>query len=197
VTGRREEHETSADTGRAGDDRRWRVVALSLVPMVAIAALLGFGLGRDPTKLPNVLVGHRAPDFALRDLQTGRTLRLSDLRGHPVVLNFWASWCAECYTEHPDLTAAWREYGDRGVVFLGVLYQDSRGAARGFVGAQGQGWPTVVDPGGRTAIDYGVTGVPETVFVSSKGVIVHKEVGPSTYAGLRRSIDRMFRGAPT
>jgi cytochrome c biogenesis protein CcmG/thiol:disulfide interchange protein DsbE len=170
-------------------------VILSLVPVLAVAGLFGSQLGKDPNRLPSLLVGHRAPEFRLRELQTGRDIRLSSLRGHPVVINFWASWCAECAQEHPDLTAAWSRYSDRGVVFLGILYQDTESGARSFLREYGGGWPTLLDPGSRTAIDYGVYGAPETYFVTASGEVLHKQVGPSSYPLLSTWIERLMRSA--
>jgi cytochrome c biogenesis protein CcmG/thiol:disulfide interchange protein DsbE len=175
-----EEPPVAAEEPRS-HDRRWRWAAFSLVPIVGLAALLGFGLGRDPREVPSVLVGKRAPAFALKDVVTGQEVRLSDLQGHVVVLNFWASWCVECVEEHPNLFAAWQRYGDSGVVFLSVLYQDRVDAALAFQRKQGQGWPDLLDPGGRTALDYGVTGPPETFFIGPDGRIAAKQVGPSSY----------------
>ena len=169
-------------------DRRWRIAVLSLVPIVALAALLGFGLGQDPRLIPNALVGKRAPAFALEDLDTGRTFRLSDLRGHPVVINFWASWCAECIEEHPNLLAAWQRYGDAGVVFVSILFQDNALQPTAFDRHTGRGWPDLADPGSRTALDYGVRGVPETFFIDRSGVIRYQQVGPSSYELLARRI---------
>lgn len=166
---------------RSPPDRRWRWAAFSLVPIVGLAALLGFGLGRNPREVPSVLVGRPAPAFALEDARTGQQVRLADLRGHVVVLNFWASWCADCVTEHPSLFAAWQRYGDGGAVFLSVLYQDREDAARSFLRRYGQGWPDLLDPGGRTALAYGVSGVPETFFIGPDGRIAAKQAGPSSY----------------
>ncbi|MDP9342441.1 MAG: TlpA family protein disulfide reductase [Actinomycetota bacterium] len=167
---------------------RWRWAAFSLVSIVALGALLGFGLGRDPRAVPSVLVGKRAPAFVLKDVKTGQEVHLADLRGHVVVLNFWASWCVECVEEHPNLFAAWQRYGDSGVVFLSVLYQDRTDAALQFQRRMGQGWPDLLDPGGRTALDYGVTGPPETFFIGPDGRIAAKQVGPSSYALLASRI---------
>jgi len=175
---------------------------LSLVPIVAVAALLGFGLGRDPRVFRNALVGKPAPAFALRDLTTGRVVRLSDLRGHPLVINFWASWCAECIAEHPNLFAAWQRYGDSGVVFLSVLFEDGASQAAAFERQLGAGWPDLADPGSRTALDYGVRGVPETFFVDRRGIIRFQQVGPSSYEllaarikGLMARQDRRVKAA--
>jgi cytochrome c biogenesis protein CcmG, thiol:disulfide interchange protein DsbE len=176
-------------------DRRWRITVISLVPIVALAALLGFGLGRNPREVPNALVGKPAPSFALQDLATGRTVRLSELRGHPVVVNFWASWCAECVAEHPNLFAAWQHYGNAGVVFVSILFEDNARQAADFERQLGRGWPDLADPGSRTALDYGVRGVPETFFIDGRGVIRFQQIGPSSYELLTSRIrSLMARG---
>jgi cytochrome c biogenesis protein CcmG/thiol:disulfide interchange protein DsbE len=173
-------------------DRRWRATVLSLVPIVAIAALLGYGLGRNPRDVPNALVGQPAPGFVLKDLATGRTLRLSELRGHPVVVNFWASWCAECVAEHPNLFAAWQHFGDSGVVFVSILFEDSAEQAADFDRQLGRGWPDLADPGSRTALAYGVRGVPETFFIDSRGIIRFQKIGPSSYELLAGKIRHLM-----
>ncbi len=185
--------EPRADGPQSGD-RRWRVVVLSLVPVVLLAVLLGFGLGRDPRATPqNQLIGRAAPDFALQDLRTGKTVRLSDLRGHPVVLNFWASWCADCVVEHPNLVSAWQRFGNQGTVFLSVLYQDSPSRAASFLDRLPANWPDLYDPSGRTALDYGVTGVPETVFISPDGRIAYKQISVTTYDLIERQVRSMAK----
>jgi len=188
--------EAEAGAGAEGRPRRrWRIPILSLVPIVAFAALLGFGLGRDPRLVPNALVGKAAPAFALKDLRSGRVITLSQLRGHPVVINFWASWCAECVQEHPNLFATWQRYGNAGVVFLSILYEDSPGKAAQFERQLGKGWPDLDDPGSRTALNYGVRGVPETFFIDRRGIIRFQQVGPSTYDLLNTRIRAMLPSA--
>src|SRR5690242_7867182 len=87
--------------------RRWTPAAGLLVAVALLASLFGFGLSRDPTVVHSVLVGRRAPAFALPQTDGDRTFRLADYRGHVVVVNFWASWCVDCRVEHPALSAAW------------------------------------------------------------------------------------------
>jgi cytochrome c biogenesis protein CcmG/thiol:disulfide interchange protein DsbE len=174
-------------------DRRWRVVVISLVPVLLLAALLGFGLGRNPRATPQAqLIGKPAPDFALKDMHTGKTVHLSDFRGHPVVLNFWASWCVDCSVEHPNLVGAWQRFGNEGTVFLSVLYQDTPAGAAGFC-SKGVvcEWPDLYDPGGRTALNYGVTGVPETVFITPDGRIAAKQISVASYPLIERRIHQM------
>lgn len=173
-------------------DRRWKVVVIALIPIVILAALLGFGLGRDPSATPvNQLIGKPAPDFALKNLRTGETVHLSDFRGHPVVINFWASWCVDCTVEHPNLVNGWRRFGNQGVVFLSVLYQDSPAKAGEWLSGLVGDWPDLYDPEGRVALDYGVTGVPETVFVSPDGKIAHKQISVVTYDTIEQQVRAM------
>jgi len=157
-----------------------------------LAALFGFGLSRDPSIWKSPLLGRRAPAFALPMLDGGRVIRFSELRGKVVVINFWASWCAACKEEHPNLLAAWGRYRDQGVVLLGIDYQDSPTAARAFMKQMGGDWPILVDPGSRVAIEYGVYGVPETFFMGRDGVVHLKQIGPSSYALLTDEIHRLL-----
>jgi cytochrome c biogenesis protein CcmG/thiol:disulfide interchange protein DsbE len=160
--------------------------------VVVLTALLAFGLTRDPRLIRTPLIGRPAPDFTLSTLEGDGTIRLSDLRGQIVVLNFWASWCAACRVEHPNFVVAWNRYRDRGVVFLGVVYQDSPSAARGYMQEMGGDWPNVVDPDTRTALAYGVFGVPETFFIDRDGVIRHKQIGASSYDLLIEQIQNLL-----
>lgn len=172
--------------------RRW-VVAAVLVVVLAFTGLLASGFGRDPRAVPSVLGGKRAPGFALREMDTDEVIRLRDLRGQAVVVSFWASWCVACRREHPNFVAAWDRYRDRGVVFLGVLYQDTVENARAYMTELGGDWPTVLDPGSETAIDYGVFGVPETFFIAPDGTVVHKQIGESSYDLLVSRIEGLLR----
>jgi cytochrome c biogenesis protein CcmG/thiol:disulfide interchange protein DsbE len=159
---------------------------------MAVTAILGFGFSRDPGEIRSSLVGRPAPRFALRTLDGSDVVRLSDLRGQVVVINFWASWCAECRIEHPDLQAAWQRYRDRGVVLIGISFQDTPDDARRFAAEMGGEWPLLVDPGSETGLAYGVYGVPETVFVGPDGRIAGKVIGPVTFDVLSRGINELL-----
>jgi cytochrome c biogenesis protein CcmG/thiol:disulfide interchange protein DsbE len=188
-------HDRDRDDAREGAPRRrprGRIVALTLVPVFAFAVLLASGLGRDPRELPSELVGRRAPAFALPELG-GRGDIAGPLDGQVVVVNFWASWCLECHLEHDALAAAWDRYRERGVVFVGVVFEDTEGAALAYAAEQGGDWPLLMDPASRTAIAYGVFGVPETFVIAPDGTIAAKTVGPVTYAWLTDRIDRALR----
>ncbi|HET7236644.1 MAG TPA: TlpA disulfide reductase family protein [Actinomycetota bacterium] len=181
----------------AGRPRRpsWRTLALVLVPLAAFALLLAASLGRDPRALPSELVGDPAPAFALPNLEGGGIVDLEALRGQVVVVNFWASWCLECRDEHPALDAAWSRYRERGVVFVGVLFEDTIDDALAFAGEFATDWPLVDDPGSRTAIAYGVFGVPETFVIGPDGSVTAKRVGPVDYTWLTAEIDEALRAA--
>lgn len=165
---------------------RW-LLPLSVVPVVL---LLAFGLSRDATVLPSALVGSEAPDFHLETI-AGDTVSLDDLRGHVAILNFWASWCLPCRDEHPILVRASETWPDD-VVVAGVLYQDSRASALRFMQRLGGDWPSGMDPASRTAIDYGVYGVPETFFLSRDGRVARKHIGPITWEVVESAVDSLL-----
>jgi len=187
-----------APAGAAAGRRRPRRAPLpvaAVVVAVALAAWLGWaGLGRDPAAIRSPLLGRPAPEFALRTLGADRMVRLADLRGQVVVVNFWASWCAECRLEHPALSEAWSRFRDAGVVFVGVDFQDDHPSALAYLAERGTSWPVVADPGSRTALAYGVYGIPETFFIGPDGRIAAKQVGPVTYDQLVREITRLLPG---
>lgn len=184
------------------------LVALGAVGFVGTVALFGFGLGRDARAIPSPLPGKPAPPFALEvlfssrpplpgDPRAGDTVRLRELRGDVVVVNFWASWCLACRQEHAALSAVAARHRGRGVRFLGILYQDTRRNADQYLREMGgQTYPTLVDPGSRTAIDFGLYGVPETYIITPAGVVLTKHVGPVTEGKLEQYIRAAATGSP-
>lgn len=163
---------------------------------VLFGAVLGSRLDIDPRLVDSPLLGTRAPDGELPSLEGGPSVRLRQLRGKVVVVNFWASWCIECRREHPALMAASDAYADAGVVFLGVSFQDQRAAAVSFLDELGRGRNIryVTDPGSRTAVDFGVFGVPETFVIDRSGTIVSKITGRSTFPLLSGVLDAVLAG---
>jgi cytochrome c biogenesis protein CcmG/thiol:disulfide interchange protein DsbE len=147
--------------------------AFVVVPGLFVA-LLAFGLLK--TTEPKAVVGSPAPDFSLRSLD-GTRINRADFAGVPMVVNFWASWCVSCPQEAADLERMWREYGPKGVRFLGVTYDDSVEAARAFVERYGVTYPSVHDPEKRLASGFGVTGPPETFFIDHRGRFAGSESG--------------------
>jgi cytochrome c biogenesis protein CcmG/thiol:disulfide interchange protein DsbE len=163
----------------------------ALVIAVPIVLLLASGFGHDPSVIASPLVGKKAPNFTLRTLD-GKPVSLAELRGKPVVLNFWQSFCPSCVWEHPYLRAAWQKYAPHGVLFVGVLYQDTTSDARAYIRKYGGGWPVLRDPGAGTALNYGVIMPPETFFITRSGVVQYKSTGPVTPQLLDRQIDRLL-----
>jgi cytochrome c biogenesis protein CcmG/thiol:disulfide interchange protein DsbE len=157
-----------------------------------LLGLLAYGFTTDPRDIPSPLVGRPAAPFALTGFD-GAPVRLADLRGKVVVVNFWASWCnPACYEEAPVLERAWRTYRERGVVVLGVDIQDTEEAGRKFIRDLGLTFPNAPDPGGKVSVDYGVYGVPETFFVGRDGTIRGKHVGAVTEAVIRAKLDPLL-----
>jgi cytochrome c biogenesis protein CcmG/thiol:disulfide interchange protein DsbE len=170
---------------------------------IPVIMLFTFGLRRgDPRLIPSPLVGLPAPDFALPVLTldasagsdlTGDTVRLSALRGDVVVINFFASWCAPCRIEHRALTRIARRYEDRGVRFLGIVYNDTPAAVRAYVRQLGgQSYPALMDDGQRVAIDYGLVGVPESFFIGRDGVVHRKVFSAVTELLLVEEIEKLL-----
>lgn len=156
--------------------RKWTRLAWLLVPAVAFVGLLAFAtLRAGGVPVP----GDPAPAFDAPLLEGDGTLALADLRGKPVVINFWASWCIPCKDEAPLFRRAHDEYGDR-VSIIGINIRDARSDARGFVDRYGLDYQHVRDEDLEIYDRYGLTGQPETFFVDSEGVIVEHVPGPLT-----------------
>lgn len=154
-----------------------KVLIAGLVIVVPILVILFMNLGRDPRKIDSPLIGRAAPSFVLREVGSNRAVPLESLRGKPAVINFWATWCVPCYEEHPILVSSAAQYGAN-VQFLGVVFDDEEPRILKFLSENGQSYPTLFDDGGKTAIAYGVYGVPETFFLDASGKIVAKHEGP-------------------
>jgi cytochrome c biogenesis protein CcmG/thiol:disulfide interchange protein DsbE len=124
------------------------------------------------------LIGKPAPDFKLAKLGGGGNMSLSDFKGKPVVLNFWASWCDPCNEEAPFLQKTWEtRLQSQGVVLLGIDGQEKTSDAQAFMHKYGISYPNVQDTlDGSTGISYGVAGFPETVFIDRNGVVVAKSI---------------------
>lgn len=142
------------------------------------------------------LVGYRAPDFTLTVYNgtPGEKVHLADLRGKPVVINFWASWCDPCREESPLLEKAWQQHQADGIVFIGVDYQDKPDAAQQFLRQYGITYLTGPDTAnGDIAIAYGVTGTPETAFVDRNGIVVQKVGGMLDDRTLANAIQQLLK----
>lgn len=167
-----------------------KVLLVGFLLVAPLIVMLGSGLRHDPHEVVSPLIGRPAPDFALADL-AGRPLALADLRGQPVVINFWATWCQPCAAENPIFAALARRYAGR-ARFVSVIYQDTPEAIRAYELARGSWGPALVDPESRTAIRYGVYGVPETFVIDAHGVIQDKVTGMVSFDGLSQSLEKLL-----
>jgi cytochrome c biogenesis protein CcmG, thiol:disulfide interchange protein DsbE len=157
-----------------------------------VLSILFLNLGRDPHQIQTPMIGKPAPSFSLREAGTKRVLSLESLRGKPAVVNFWATWCLPCYAEHEVLIRNARSVGSD-VQFVGVVYDDTEDKIQQFLRENGNAYPSVMDDGGKTAIAYGVYGVPETFFVSPSGVIVAKHQGPLAQESMTQNLQEVMK----
>lgn len=163
----------------------------SLVAWIFVAGLLAIvGIQLYNARLAQPGSGP-APDFELTTFD-GETIRLSDLRGNVVVVNFWASWCIPCREEAPVLENAWQEFKELGVIFIGVDYLDTEREALAFISEFGITYFNGPDTGTRIGQAYRVRGVPETFFIDGEGQIRDVFIGPLTESELRQRIQSLL-----
>jgi cytochrome c biogenesis protein CcmG, thiol:disulfide interchange protein DsbE len=165
--------------------RRFLVYA-ALLPFVVIGAIALATYLRGPSASPTT-IGQVAPDFSVTDLE-GNPIHLAELRGRPVIVNFWASWCGPCVEEFPLLRAEAEEHTGDGLVVIGIVHQDREAAARAFMSRNGGTWPAAMDPDGRVADAYRIFGPPETYFIGRDGRIVARHIGQFTAASLEDKV---------
>jgi cytochrome c biogenesis protein CcmG/thiol:disulfide interchange protein DsbE len=166
---------------------------VSLVNVVLLVVFLTQLLTPAPKTSSDPLVGHPAPDFSLTLLHPQNNtsmLSLSELKGRPVVLNFWASWCAPCKEELPLLEQTWRQLQAQGtdVVFLGIDFQEARSDAASFLQGYHITYPIVLDGDGAVTLKYGMTALPQTVFINRAGEIATRIPGELTSQTLSTSL---------
>ena len=125
---------------------------------------------------PPPRVGKPAPDFTVQTLD-GKTLRLSELRGQPVWINFWATWCPPCRAENPDIEAVYREYKDRGLVIVAISIGEDADTVRGYIGRTGLTYAVGLDSGTDIAAAYRIVGIPTHFFVDASGVLRAWRIG--------------------
>lgn len=150
------------------------IAALSIVGLIVFVMAKAFGT--SPHAVPFMLAGKPAPNFTIKRLDKPGVVSLSDFKGKPVVINFWATWCGPCKYEQPVLDYASETYKD--VVFIGIVFEDTEDNTRRYLTETGTPYIHLFDPKSTVAVDYGVSGVPETYFINREGIIVKKSIAP-------------------
>ena len=182
--------------------RGWLLLGAA-VPVLALIGLLAWasvksggnpgGLATNDEFAQVAVDADQARDFSL-ELLDGSTLMLSELRGRVVMLDFWASWCPPCRQEASTLSQVYREFQGRAVEFIGIAIWDRPDDARDFVSLFEVPYPAGIDSNGTVAIDYGVKGIPEKIFIDAGGVIRKKFVGPINADILETTLDGLLKG---
>ena len=164
---------------------RWVAGAVLLV-LVVVGIVLATRTPQEATAVSSPLLGREAPALTGTDLATGAPVSLASLRGHYVVVNFFASWCVPCQTEAPDLSRFHFEqaHAANGADMVSVVFHDTSSTARAFLKKNGDLWPAVSDPGGTIAEAYGVTAPPTTFIINPAGRVSAVLVGPATQKNL-------------
>lgn len=173
---------------------------LPIAGILAMVALLVYvfnsRFGQDPRLVDSPLIGQPVSDLIFDYLEQDGTFSFADQRGTVLVVNFFASWCFPCRLEHDDLVATSAAYADRGVHFLGIVYQDKPAQASAFLDEFGRGtnYSYVIDPESRAIVELGVFGVPETYIIDANGVIQGKIAGEVNAVVLQRALDQVLAG---
>lgn len=174
---------------------RKSAMASAALVIVGFLGLLVWGmLNKQPiTGLSGITrVDRPAPDFILTTFK-GTTISLEGLRGKPVVINFWASWCPPCRIEAALLERTWRAYKNEGLIFLGINLQDRKEDALNYIREFDITYPNGPDPTGEISIDYGVSGLPVTFFVSRDGEVDRRWVGAVEKSVLNSWIEEIMQ----
>lgn len=158
-----------------------------LLIFLALAALLYNGLGKDPGIVPSPLIDKPAPMFSLPDLfDSSRLVQNASLKGQPYLLNVWASWCIACREEHPLLMQLAKE---KRLTLVGLNWKDEPNAARQVLANSGNPYDlNASDEDGRTGIEFGVYGAPESFLIDANGIILYKHIGALDAESVRKQI---------
>ncbi len=173
---------------------RWVAGGVLLV-LVVVGIVLATRTPQEATAVQSPLLGGAAPALTGTDLASGNRVSLAALRGHYVVVNFFASWCIPCQQEAPDLSRFHFEQSRAtdGADMVSVAFNDQSSTARSFLRKNGDLWPAIADPGGTIAQRYGVTAPPTTFVINPAGRVSAVLVGPAT----QKNLDSFLKAART
>ena len=158
---------------------------LPLLIFLALAAIMGIGLTRNPRDIPSPIVGRVAPAFSLPSLDAPQQLSPQTFAGKVWLLNVWASWCANCRAEHPLLLSLQKE----GAFIVGLNYKDKTDNAKMWLQEHGNPYAeSAVDTNGAAGLDWGVYGVPETFIIDQNGIVRYKHIGPLDWPTVQEDI---------
>lgn len=174
---------------------RYKGLILAVIAITALIILF-FGLRKqEKVEVVKAIEGLNAPDITLNDL-SGKNLRLSDIKGSVVFINFWASWCQPCRDEMPSLQALYSNFRDNDKFrMITILYRDDPGRASSYLRENNLDLPLWIDRDGKAAASYGLTGVPETFIIDKRGILRKKVIGPADWssAGVISFITELIR----
>ncbi len=181
-------------------NRKHIITSISIaVAAIAFIGILTYGLTLDQSKVPAANINKTANAFTVSWVQgnehlpsaAGETFNLENFKGRPLVLNFWASWCVACREEAVELEKFWLKHNSA-VAVVGIAIQDDKESAKKFAAYFGKTYILGLDVDGKAAIDYGVSGVPETFLIDRNGIIRHKEIGPVTAKMLADHLEKIL-----
>lgn len=188
---------TDTEVKKGPSDTLFWVLMAAVIALLALGVVISRRFGSDPTITASPLIGKQVPQVTVPYLEEPGEFAVADVKGDIVVINFWAEWCFGCRREHAALLSAAEAYSEFGITFVGINYQDpSVGRAIGFLDELGRGDDTeyVRDERSRTALEFGVLGLPETFFVDRDGIVVGKVSGPINGQLITETLDKILLG---
>ncbi|MHB1957265.1 MAG: TlpA family protein disulfide reductase [Sulfobacillus sp.] len=172
--------------------RMRKIWAIGIALVLAVGIVAGFQW-KDQQIAALPAVGHIPPDFTLLST-TGETVTLSQLKGKPTFINFWASWCGPCQQETPDLERMYEKYGKR-IAFYGINATafDRLGAVESFIRHYHLTYPILLDQSGSVMKSYDILGIPDSYFINRQGVVISKVVGPMSAGVMKKQFERLLQ----